>query len=402
MVTVARNGAQTTQSRSSYARSPSFEQAANGNYLRLGQRGGSIRDLKQQLAARGYDVDPQSDVFDRSTQEAVRAFQRDQGIAVDGLVGPQTLGKLVGPAQVSAWTGIHPQDADHHDHGAEHGRRYSPGRAPTEDERQAPRPSGSVRAGDLARAAQGQGAARTRLQNNDGFSSEGHRSIGGVDVKHPPPGATEAEQYDHYRKLLEASGHKVSDAPGQRDVLALRGMDVDGNLHNPNSVKGTMKDSLVVLWKDAQGNKRVRKHVGSTYPGQKDTRSHNMGVGMVTEGHYKMHQSKHKGLPAWHMRQMNGSGRIPGVRNLPGTNGKADWTYSKSEWQTSRRNNDHLTEVMLHRGSTRREGGVSSIGCINAKDWDSFVRDVGGASRNGRPAQGFNFTIINARGPENR
>lgn len=65
----------------------------SGPNLRVGSRGERVAVLRSRLGAtvrRGED--PQ--VFDAALGEAVRAFQRANGLAVDGIVGPQTLAVL--------------------------------------------------------------------------------------------------------------------------------------------------------------------------------------------------------------------------------------------------------------------------------------------------------------------
>jgi N-acetylmuramoyl-L-alanine amidase len=51
--------------------------------------------LQAILAARGYSVNAINGVFDDSTDKAVREFQRDNGLAVDGIAGPMTWGKIL-------------------------------------------------------------------------------------------------------------------------------------------------------------------------------------------------------------------------------------------------------------------------------------------------------------------
>lgn len=55
-----------------------------------GMSGPDVIVLQAILAARGYSVNAINGVFDESTEKAVREFQRDKGLAVDGIVGPKT------------------------------------------------------------------------------------------------------------------------------------------------------------------------------------------------------------------------------------------------------------------------------------------------------------------------
>jgi len=68
--------------------------------LRVGDLGPSVRDLHRRLAAVVGDDLGDLDVFDAATTESVKQFQKDRGIIVDGICGPQTWAALV--------------EADHH------------------------------------------------------------------------------------------------------------------------------------------------------------------------------------------------------------------------------------------------------------------------------------------------
>src|SRR5262245_13648673 len=63
--------------------------------LMSGSSGQEVSDLQQRLGKAGYDVG-QSGQFDQKTADAVRQYQRDQGLKVDGKVGQQTWGSFLG------------------------------------------------------------------------------------------------------------------------------------------------------------------------------------------------------------------------------------------------------------------------------------------------------------------
>lgn len=72
--------------------------AATQPMLRLGSRGTAVVTLQKRLAAlRYFDVGPADGIFGPNTYHAVIAFQKVQGIARDGIVGPITWGKLALP-----------------------------------------------------------------------------------------------------------------------------------------------------------------------------------------------------------------------------------------------------------------------------------------------------------------
>jgi murein peptide amidase A len=58
--------------------------------LRRGARSEQVRCLETLLVARGYSLSGPDNFFGTSTVKAVKAFQTDQGLLVDGIVGPNT------------------------------------------------------------------------------------------------------------------------------------------------------------------------------------------------------------------------------------------------------------------------------------------------------------------------
>jgi peptidoglycan hydrolase-like protein with peptidoglycan-binding domain len=64
--------------------------------LEKGDRGPSVRNLQQQLKRTGFYQAPITEVYDTSTQDAVRRFQRAAGLDVNGVAGSVTVQKLEG------------------------------------------------------------------------------------------------------------------------------------------------------------------------------------------------------------------------------------------------------------------------------------------------------------------
>ena len=62
----------------------------DGKY-QLGDTGTSVIKLRKRLAAKGYGGRSISTTYDVKLQDAVKAFQRDNGLSVDGVAGPATL-----------------------------------------------------------------------------------------------------------------------------------------------------------------------------------------------------------------------------------------------------------------------------------------------------------------------
>ncbi|MGB6117890.1 MAG: peptidoglycan-binding protein, partial [Mesorhizobium sp.] len=65
----------------------------NPRMLARGMSGPEVADLQSALLAAGYPVD-RDGVFGLETASAVRRFQADHGLSVDGIVGPRTRAAL--------------------------------------------------------------------------------------------------------------------------------------------------------------------------------------------------------------------------------------------------------------------------------------------------------------------
>jgi hypothetical protein len=78
--------------------SPASNAPALTRYLKLSNpylRGDDVLSLQKKLLARGYNIVGSADgVFGKKTDAAVRQFQSDQGLVVDGVVGPKTWSAL--------------------------------------------------------------------------------------------------------------------------------------------------------------------------------------------------------------------------------------------------------------------------------------------------------------------
>lgn len=64
--------------------------------VRVGAQSEAVKTLQTMLNALGYDCGTVDGIFGQKTHAAVVAFQKAMGISVDGIVGPQTWGKLRG------------------------------------------------------------------------------------------------------------------------------------------------------------------------------------------------------------------------------------------------------------------------------------------------------------------
>ena len=65
--------------------------------LRRGSKGNAVKECQALLEKHGYDLGPcgVDGDFGRMTEKAVRAFQEDRGLKVDGIVGPVTRKELM-------------------------------------------------------------------------------------------------------------------------------------------------------------------------------------------------------------------------------------------------------------------------------------------------------------------
>ncbi|HET7474564.1 MAG TPA: peptidoglycan-binding protein [Dermatophilaceae bacterium] len=62
--------------------------------VRKGASGHPVKTLQHLLRAHGHGIDADG-IFGPLTDAAVRAFQGDEGLAVDGIVGPHTWGAVI-------------------------------------------------------------------------------------------------------------------------------------------------------------------------------------------------------------------------------------------------------------------------------------------------------------------
>ncbi|NLN42198.1 MAG: hypothetical protein GX160_09510, partial [Clostridiales bacterium] len=65
--------------------------------LRQGSRGSQVKILQERLNSLGYNAGTADGIFGSKTKAAVMAFQRANGLVVDGIVGPATIAKLYPP-----------------------------------------------------------------------------------------------------------------------------------------------------------------------------------------------------------------------------------------------------------------------------------------------------------------
>lgn len=63
--------------------------------IREGERSNEVADVQSRLRALGYKIDDETGYFGANTKAAVRTFQQNRHILVDGIVGPHTWSEIV-------------------------------------------------------------------------------------------------------------------------------------------------------------------------------------------------------------------------------------------------------------------------------------------------------------------
>lgn len=90
---------------SAFGPSNATELITGTRLLKIGVRGTDVRQLQQALKAGGYDPGGVDGIFGAKTAAAVRAFQQARGLAVDGVVGPQSRQTIGSMLEVSQYSG---------------------------------------------------------------------------------------------------------------------------------------------------------------------------------------------------------------------------------------------------------------------------------------------------------
>jgi len=96
--------------------------------IRRGSEGAEVRTIQEELRSLSYLDDPPDGIFGPRTDAAVRMFQTDHDLVVDGIVGPQTRAAL-DEALESRPSRPGREEADE---GRTEGARPKPGKRPTE------------------------------------------------------------------------------------------------------------------------------------------------------------------------------------------------------------------------------------------------------------------------------
>jgi hypothetical protein len=290
-----------------------------------------VTQLQELLNSQGGQLEVDGE-FGPRTEQAVREFQRENDLKIDGLVGPETQAALNGGG------------------GTE--------QAPAADaEQRPPTAPGQI---DLA-----------------------------------DPNLSPAEQYEHYRELIEANGGEIN--TDGATVLGLRGLGTDGQRHDGTSTVGGYDDSFVVLNRDANGQPTVQMFRGATHANQRtssgsygpDANGNTVrGMAMLAPGNYDVrpHSRNYRGNrgPSYQVTTLGGQGYVPAFRDL-----NSDGTISSSERTQAETGGYQASGILFHAG---RGNAPSSIGCqtMPPELMRAFSDAVG--------FRGYNYTLLDANG----
>lgn len=299
-----------------------------------------VTTLQEMLKDNGLDLAVDGK-FGPETRRAVEEYQRQNGLKIDGIVGPETMGSLNGG-------------------GAEDNSAVDPN-SDVADPNSTVDPSNPAVPGELG-----------QLNLAD-------------------PNLSPAEQFEHYKNIIEANGGELN-ADGAT-VLGMRGVGTDGARHNSAENTGGYNDSFVVLNRDANGNPTVEVFRGATHANQfsssqsygtdRNGNGYN-GVAQLMPGTYDVSYNsgnyKNSGA-SWHVKTTDGSGYVPAARDLD-RNG----IISSSEMATAVNNGITATAILFHNG---RNASPSSIGCqtIIPSEHSAFTNAVG---------RDFSYTLVDA------
>ncbi|MEW5849044.1 MAG: hypothetical protein AB2A00_09520 [Myxococcota bacterium] len=217
-----------------------------------------------------------------------------------------------------------------------------------------------------------------------GASATGERA-GVGDVRAATAGMTEAQKYDYYRNLIEQNGGRVNDAPGARNMLAVR----NETSTRANGGRGAYDDHFAMIWRDAQGNPHVREYRGNTEPsaqyegryGEDANRDGRRDLGRLRPGFY----------------EFSGNGQFLGRQSL---RMRGDPLVDRDTNHDGRFNDGATTRggnsMLIHRGGEDgNPRGTWSAGCqtMPTSEYDRFWRDL---TDNGRRRPQLGYTLVNA------
>ncbi|MCA9797582.1 MAG: peptidoglycan-binding protein, partial [Candidatus Eremiobacteraeota bacterium] len=164
-----------------------------------------------------------------------------------------------------------------------------------------------------------------------------------------PKGLDTQGQYNYLKGLVEANGGKFD--PNRTTVVGLRGLSPDGKRHSSGDNVGPYNDTFAVLKKGKDGQPSVQYFQGSAHAGQKRGPASG-GVAQLRPGNYSVAPNGQRyGMPSYHVRTQDGSGSVPAYRDRNG-----DGKISDTERQFAERNNTKATAILFHNGKFQDHG----------------------------------------------
>lgn len=70
--------------------SPAVPVSTSSEVLRIGSRGPVVQELQRKLTTLGYNTKGMDGIFGLNTENALRQFQKDRKLTIDGILGPAT------------------------------------------------------------------------------------------------------------------------------------------------------------------------------------------------------------------------------------------------------------------------------------------------------------------------
>ncbi|MGE0490953.1 MAG: peptidoglycan-binding protein [Vulcanimicrobiota bacterium] len=417
--------------RSSVGLGPEQVKLSPGQEVSQGATGDQARHIQERLGMK-----PTGN-FDAGTADGVRTFQKEHGLAVDGIVGNETADTLNGGLGLGKnerirsggsgpkverlqemlnrggakldTDGKFGQDTARavRDFQKKHNLDIDGVVGPETQKklnelhsdpnaRQGPSPVGDTQGkADTGRT---QGPTPPARDTKGGRSDTGKTDTGRTETDAGNAGAIQAGQlpqipkgldtqgqYDYLKGLVEANGGKFD--PNRTTVVGLRGLSPDGKRHSSGDNVGPYNDTFAVLKKGKDGQPSVQYFQGSAHAGQKRGPASG-GVAQLRPGNYKVSPNGDRyGMPSYHVKTQDSSGSVPAYRDR-----NADGKISDSERQFAEQNNTKATAILFHNGRFQDHG--SSIGCQTMRPdvYRQFSNAIGGN-------QGFDYSLIDANKP---
>lgn len=190
---------------------------------------------------------------------------------------------------------------------------------------------------------------------------------------------TEEQKYDYFSGLIEQNGGQLKTGTNERNILGIRN-ETDADVNGGN---GAYDDKFVMLWKDQNGNKRVREYTGNTEPsaryrgryGEDVNGDGKLDQGRLPTGYYEFRRTRHSKF---------GTILKPTAATAAERDTNQDGLFNDNALGDAGRT------MLFHKGGNSMTG---SAGCqtFSPSEWRRFTQDL---SSNGNPGV-VGYTLIN-------